>query len=168
MKDTIIILVCLALAACVIAFLTALIIFKSGKKGLLDRIKPDLPKYKSYKGIMSADEKYPALIIAFKPWEIAVMNCEIKGTDFSVGKPKIYKDEDLAFIRISKMRRGIKLYDRQGSLAFAFEINGKSTKEVCGQFPIDLDFSDDINSFFDFIDKFQKRLEDRTNEVYNS
>lgn len=165
MKETVLILAACSLGAFLISVIVTNILVRRKPKGLLSYLKGDLQGYKSYNAVMTAgvEEKYCAAVVAFKPWELAVMNCEIKGNDFSVGKPKIFSEEDLSLIRTGKMRTSIKLYDRQGSLVCSLEVKKGSTKEICGDFPVDIDLTKETDEFLDFIDKLQKRLEDRAN-----
>ena len=167
MKEFIIIALC-ALGAFAISLIITNLIVRKRPKSLLDYVKPNLKDYKKYKAVMCQSENYPAVIVAFRNWDIAVMNCTLNENDFSVGEPVIYKEDDLSLIRLGKMRTEIKLYDRGGSLLFAFNVNPATSKQICKDFPVDVDFSEDANYFYDFIDKFQKRLEDRTNRIYDN
>ena len=163
MKEFIIIALC-ALAAFVISLVvTYIIVVRSRPVSILDFVKKDLKNPKSYKAIICTGEKCSAIIVAFRCWEIAVFKCTINGNDFSVEKPAVYSEENLSFIEVEKNNTDIRLFNKDGSPACSFLVKPGTARQICREFPIDVDFSGEAGDFCTFIDKFQHRLEDKTN-----
>lgn len=167
MSTQLIIIVCCAAGAFVLSLAITFIIARKSMSRrchyLSEFVSYAIPNAKKYTFVMSEKDGEGCIIAGFNESGLAVCSCVYKNGSLEFSQPKFLNEENLSFIRLSRMRTHAQLYDRDGSLACTLDVLQKTTKEIYPDFPADIDFNDDALKFYDYIDELQKKLENRQN-----
>lgn len=108
-------------------------------------------------------EEFPYYLYLFRKWDSYAIPFDFKGKNVATGDVIEISPRTTSEIKIRYMRTNARFYDLKGNEMLEFTVAAIDSSEVAPDCPFRIEQAENANEFFEYIESFSKRLDEKYN-----